>query len=51
MAFRLAEVESIKDLYLCERPGGKVEKGVCDPKHDKEKNVWGWRIPRSGAAE
>jgi hypothetical protein len=45
MSFRLAAVGSIKDLYLCERPGWKIEKGVCDPRPDKEKAIWGWRIP------
>jgi hypothetical protein len=30
---------------LCDRPGGEIEKGVCEPKPDKEKAVWGWRIP------
>jgi hypothetical protein len=45
MVFRLAEVGSIKDLSTCDRPGWKVEKGVGYPRPDKEKNVWGWRLP------
>lgn len=46
MAYRLAQVGSIKDLATCSKPGWYIQdKNICIPKNTKNGDLYGWSIP------
>ena len=45
LAYKLAQTGSIPVLAKCNRPGWVLEKGVCYPYPDSNKDIHGWRVP------
>ena len=45
LAYRFAQTGSLASLAKCDRPGWKVEKGICYPHPVPNEGVYGWRLP------
>ncbi|MFL9903330.1 protein mobE [Paraburkholderia fungorum] len=45
LAYKLAQVGSIKDLAQCNSQGWYVQKGVCFVGAAKDGNIYGWKLP------
>jgi hypothetical protein len=47
LAYRFAQAGSLANLAKCDKPGWKIEKGICYPTATSDGRIHGWRLPES----
>lgn len=45
LAYRFAQTGSLTSLAKCDKPGWKVEKGVCFVNTASDNKIYGWKLP------